>query len=134
MADSVSARLTPVHGRRFGLTMGGAFLVMGMVVAWRGHPVAAIVIGALGVALALAGLALPTRLDPVERAWMALAHAMSKVTTPIIMGAMYLLVITPIGAARRLLGGNPLVHVEMEKSFWKPRLPGHRRSNLRRQF
>ena len=53
-------------------------------------------LGALGGALALAGLVVPRDLGPVERAWMGLAHPISKVTTPIFMGVMYFLVLTPI--------------------------------------
>jgi hypothetical protein len=83
----------------------------------------------------MAGLIIPTSLGPVERAWMALAHAISKLTTPIVMGVMYLLVITPVGALRRSFGGNPLVHSSTAGTFWQPRPEGKRRSNsLSRQF
>jgi hypothetical protein len=41
---------------------------------------------------------------------MKLAHALSKVTTPIFMGIVYFVVLTPIGFIRRSFGGNPLVH------------------------
>ncbi len=92
-------------------------------------------LGVLGGGLSLAGLAVPTRLGPVERAWMALAHAMSKVTTPVLMVSIYLLVLAPIGWLRRTLGGNPLVHAPAAQSYWKPRAVGKRRSNsLKRQF
>ena len=39
---------------------------------------------------------------------MGLAHAISKVTTPIFMGVVYFLVITPVGFVRCAVGGNPL--------------------------
>ena len=88
----------------------------------------------LGATLALAGLIIPTLLGPVERAWMQLAHVMSKVTTPIVMGVMYLLVLTPIGLIRRTLGGNPMVHAADGGSYWKARPAGKRAGNLSRQF
>jgi hypothetical protein len=66
---------------------------------------------------------------------MALAHAISKVTTPIVMGVMYLFVFAPIGWLRRTIGGHPLVHAPAAQSYWKPRSAGDRRSkSLRRQF
>ena len=37
----------------------------------------------------LAALVVPTHLGPVQRAWMGLAHAISKVTTPIFMGVVF---------------------------------------------
>lgn len=134
MADRVSARLTSEGGRRFGLAVGASFLTIAVIVWWRGRPGAASVLATLGVMLAVAGLAIPARLAPIEQAWMALAHAISKVTTPIVMGIMYFLVVTPIGFVRRLLGGNPLVHAPTGDSFWKPRPPGRRRSSMKRQF
>jgi hypothetical protein len=135
MAERIRARLTAAEGRRFGSTVGGAFLAIAAIAWWRGHPTLALVAGALGAALALAGLALPTRLGPVERAWMRGAQAISKVTTPIVMGVMYLLVMFPVGALRRSFGGNPLVHAEQARSFWRERPAGARRSaSMRRQF
>jgi hypothetical protein len=127
--------LTRSQGRRFGVTVGGAFLLLAAVVWWRGNDTAMTVFGLLGATLGLAGLVIPRHLGPVERAWMALAHAMSKVTTPVVMGAMYLLVLLPIGWLRRTLGGNPLVHRQEGTGFWRARPQGRRRSmSLRRQF
>jgi hypothetical protein len=65
---------------------------------------------------------------------MLLAHVISKVTTPIVMGGMYLVVITPIGVVRRWLGGDPLKHDQVGRGFWKPRAANRRASNLNRQF
>ena len=134
MAAGVPARLTPAQGRRFGLTVGGAFLVFAGIAWWRAHPTASTVLGGLGATLSLAGLIIPTYLGPVERAWMKLAHLISKVTTPIVMGVMYLAVLTPVGLLRRTFGGNPMVHEIHEASFWRSRPEGRRAGNLTRQF
>ena len=134
MAAGVPARLTAAQGRRFGLTVGGAFLVFAAIAWWRGHPTTTTVLGGLGGTLSLAGLIVPTLLGPVERAWMQLAHLISKVTTPIVMGVMYLLVLTPVGLIRRTLGGNPMVHAPEGGTYWKSRPPGSRAGNLTRQF
>ena len=87
---------------------------------------------ALGGLLLLAGLAVPSALGPVERGWMSLAHAMSKVTTPIVMGVVYFVVLTPTSLIMRLFGKNPLSHVSAGKSAWIARPVG--KSDLRRQF
>lgn len=135
MATRVSARLTPKEGRRFGLTVGAAFLVLAGLMWWRAHPLAAAVVGAIGGGLAVAGLILPTHLGPVERAWMALAHAISRVTTPIVMAVMYFVVLTPVGLLRRIFARNPLVHEEGMSGFWKSRPVKARRSaSMERQF
>ena len=108
MAHSVPARLTPAEGRKFGVQVGLAFLALAAFVWWRGKVGVAPWLGGLGVALLLAGLAVPGLLGPVYRAWMGLALAISKVTTPILMAIIYFVVITPIGLLLRVLGKDPL--------------------------
>lgn len=135
MAGRVPARLTAAEGRKFGVTVGTAFLVLAGIGWWRGGGIATNLFATLGGVLAVAGLVIPTHLGPVERAWMGLAHAISKVTTPIVMGIMYLLVLTPVGIIRRALGGNPLEHRGDGTSYWQRRPEGARRSaSLERQF
>jgi hypothetical protein len=131
MADRVPARLTRAQGRRFGLTVGLAFTALAAVSWWRGHALPPIVLGTLGAALVVAGLVVPTFLGPVERAWMALAHALSKVTTPLFMGIVYYGVIAPTGLVMRALGKNPLVHADAEGGYWRR---AARAQNMERQF
>ncbi len=118
LAPRVSTRLAASKGRRFGFTLGFGFLALGALLLWRTHQVAAAVAGGLGIIMLLAGVAIPTLLGPVERGWMALAHAISKVTTPIFMGLVYYLTIFPIGTVMRVLGRNPLVRSENAGGFW----------------
>jgi ABC-type uncharacterized transport system permease subunit len=134
MAAGVPARLTAAQGRRFGLTVGGAFLLFAAIAWWRDNLTTTNVLATLGGTLSVAGLIVPTFLGPVERAWMRLAHLISKVTTPIVMGVMYLLVLTPVGVLRRLFGGNPMVHAPHGASYWKSRPEGRRAGNLLRQY
>ena len=136
MAGTVPARLTPAQqGRKFGLTVGLAFLVLAGISFWRGHVLPPRIFGALGGVLLLGGLAVPAALLPVERAWMGLAHAISKVTTPIFMGLVYFLVFTPFGIVRRLLGKNGLVHQPASGSYWIPLDRAARTTrSMRRQF
>ena len=143
LAARVPARLSAdkgeafsaAEGRRFGLTVGGAFLVIAAIFWWRDHPTRAAVVAALGGTLALAGLAIPARLGPVFRGWMRFAHAISRVTTPIFLGIVYFLVILPFGVARRALGKNALTRPLTGGGYWVSRkpIPGPR-SDLRRQF
>ena len=134
MATGVPARLTPREGRRFGLTVGAAFLVLAGLTAWRGSVVGPIIFGTLGSVLIVAGLAVPGRLGPVYRGWMGFALLLSKVTTPIFMGIVYLLVLTPIGLMLRLMGRRPLAQPRPTGSLWVRREPGKRQSDLLRQF
>ena len=143
MAARVPARLSPANGqafsaaegRRFGLTVGGAFLALAALFWWRDHPTRGAVAAALGGALVVAGLVIPARLGPVFRGWMRLGHAISRVTTPLILGIVYFLVIAPFGLVRRALGRNALTRPETGGGYWVDRtpIPGPR-SDLTRQF
>ena len=134
METGVSARLTTATGRRFGLVVGGAFLAFGAVSRWRGHDVTPLVLWTLGGSLVVGGLAIPDRLGPVYRAWMGLAHVLSRITTPVFMGLIYFGVFSPVGFVRRLFGANSLVRPS-GSSDWVTREPGPgRKGDLKRQF
>jgi len=134
MADGVPAGLTAVEGRRFAFTVGGAVLVLGAIAWWRGHGEMAIALAAIALLLGALGLLVPTHLGPVSRAWMGLALAISKVTTPIVMGVIFFGVIAPIGLLLRILGRGPLRSPHGATSRWHRRDGDARRSNLSRQF
>jgi hypothetical protein len=110
--------LSVAEGRRFGLTVGGAFLALAGLLWWRAHPIGMTVTAGLGTMLVLAGVIVPGRLGPVFRAWMRLAHLISRVTTPIVLGVVFFVVVTPIGALMRLIGRNPIGRSRTATSYW----------------
>jgi hypothetical protein len=134
LATDLPAGLSPSEGRKFGLTVGGAFLVLAGVLWWRGRPTLSIVFAGAGGALVLAGLLVPAYLGPVHSAWMGLAHLLSKVTTPIFMGVVYFVVITPVGLLKRLFGRNPMKAALANGSYWVPREADAMRGDMERQF
>ena len=133
MAHRSPTRLTPREGRAFAFTLASAFAVLAAVSWWRAHPRSFAVFAAVAGLLLLAGLLMPTRLGPVRDAWMGLARAISRVTTPIFMGALYFLVVTPSAVLRRLFGGNPLRRSHGKASGWVDRR-GSPPRDMRRQF
>jgi hypothetical protein len=75
----------------------------------------------LGVILVLLGLLWPRALVLPNKAWMLLAEGLSFVTTRIILGLVFFLVITPIGVVKRLSGWDPLSRRSKPgDSYWKP--------------
>lgn len=126
MAAGIPAGLdkpyTAAEGRKFGFTVGGVFLLLAVVVWWRNHHPAFIpVFGTLGGFLVLGALLAPTKLGPIFKAWMGLALLLSKVTTPIFMGVIYFLVITPISFIMKLFGKRSLVHKAGPLGYWHDR-------------
>jgi hypothetical protein len=132
LAQGSPARLSPREGRKFAFTLAVAFGVLACFGWWRGGSTVPMVLGTIAGVFALAGLLVPAHLGPVQRGWMGLAHAISRVTTPIFMGVVYFLVITPVGLLRRLLGGNPL-RAHRGATGWVDRQKAPR-GDLTRQF
>jgi Saxitoxin biosynthesis operon protein SxtJ len=118
MARSASAEL-----RRFGLTVGGMFVLLGTLSRWRGHVWPPAVLIPLGVALIVPGLVAPGILGPVQRAWMGGARVIGEVNSRIILGIMYFLVFAPVGFVIRAFVRDPLDRKldDGKPSNWIPR-------------
>lgn len=105
--------------RKFGISVGTAFLVLGTVSRWRGHELPPRVLWTLGALLFAPGLVAPALLAPVQRVWMAAAEVMGRFNTRVILGLLFYLVFTPIGAVMRLFR-DPLTRSlrDTERSHW----------------
>ncbi len=135
MDRRIPSRLTPNEGRKFAFPVGLAFGVLGGILYWRGFMPGVWATWTLSALLLVAGLLIPAYLGPVYRAWMGLALAISKVTTPIFMGIVYFLVLTPVSLIMRVVRYDPLRRPDDPKSFWFERSEQEgRKSDLRRQF
>ena len=93
----------------FGVTLLLAAIALG-VVAWRrGEASALLIVGAvIFTSVGIFALAAPRRALPIYRAWMALGSALGRVTTPIVLTLVFLLVFTPIRLLLVLLRRDPL--------------------------
>lgn len=108
--------------REFGLVVGGVFVLLASWWLYRGKlSNVAQVILPLGVLLIVLGLLWPRSLVLPNKAWMLLAEGLSFITTRIILGLVFFLVITPIGVVKRLSGWDPLSRrAARSTSYWKP--------------
>jgi len=108
--------------REFGLVVGGVFVLLGGWWLYRGKfATVAPVLLTLGTLLILFGLLWPRALVWPNRAWMFLAEILSWVTTRIILGLVFFLVVTPIGVVKRLMGWDPLGRRGARgASYWQP--------------
>ena len=95
--------------REFGLTTGGILAALfGLFFPWvlsRPYPLWPWVIAGVLVGWALAA---PATLRAFYRLWMRLALLLNRITTPIVMAAVYFLVITPVAFIMRIAGRDPM--------------------------
>lgn len=137
MATPRPARLTRREGMKFAFTLAAAFAVLSALLAFRQRTLGAEVAFMLGSLLLVAGLMAPTRLGAVQRGWMAIGHAIGRVTGPIALALIYYIALTPIGYLRRTFGRSPLARDPDAPTYWIPRPTSdadERRRALERQF
>lgn len=95
--------------RKFGWTTGGIIAVLfGLGFPWLlslAFPVWPWII--FGV-LAAWGTIAPDTLRPVYTGWMRFGLLLSKITTPIVLGIVFYLVVTPMAFFMKLMGKDPM--------------------------
>lgn len=122
--------------REFAFTIGGIVAVLfGAFLPWlfeRGFPLWPWIFGVLFAAW---GLAAPMTLQPVYRGWMKFGLLLSKITTPIILGAVFFLTVLPIGILRRTFGSDPMAR-QFDGSAASYRVPSKAspRENLEKPY
>ena len=87
--------------------------------------------------LVVLALLAPRALAWPNRAWFALGMLMHRIVSPVVLGAIYFLVVTPIAFAMRLAGRDPLDRRReaAKASYWKDRVPpGPKPDSFRNQF
>jgi hypothetical protein len=110
--------------RSFGVVFAVVFGIIGLFPLVHGESPRIWSMAIAGVFL-LAALVFPGILAPLNRLWMKLGLLLHKVVSPIVLGFLFFVVITPMGVAMRLLGKDPLrLRGDPEsKSHWIDRKP-----------
>lgn len=87
--------------RKFGLTVGGVFVLLGILLLLRHRSSYPSFLGA-GTVLTAFGVIWPRALKYVYIAWMALAFTLGFVMSNVILALFFFLFVTPIGLLARL--------------------------------
>jgi predicted membrane metal-binding protein len=93
--------------RSFGLVFAAVFAVIAL---WRLMGGGAARFWPLGIAaaFALVAMARPGLLAPLNRLWTRLGRLLHRVVSPLVMGMLFYLTVTPVGIVMRALGKDPL--------------------------
>ena len=122
--------------RSFGIVFLLVFLAMGIWMVLGSHPEGWLFLAG-SVILFVVTLARPSILSPLNRAWFKFGLLLGQVVNPLILGAIFFLVVTPMAVIRRLLGKDSLRLKSKPSlgSYWIDRNPlGPKPGSMTRQF
>ena len=113
--------------RSFGLLFGAVFVLLAAY-GWFFKSWSSVVeLSLLGVALAfvLLGFVAPKILSPLNWLWFQLGQLLGKIVSPIVLGAIFFLLLTPVSLVTRLFGRDELrlKRKASQTSYWLDRAP-----------
>lgn len=122
--------------REFGLMTGvaavgifGLFLPWLLELEWPAWP------WAIAAPLWMLALAQPSWLRPIYRGWMRFGLLASRVTTPLLLGIVFFLIITPIAVAKRFRGNDPMQRtLDPDRDSYRVQSTRNPRDKLERPF
>jgi hypothetical protein len=93
--------------RSFGIVFAVVFVLIGLLPLRHGAPIRWWAL-ALALAFGLAALLSPHLLAPLNKLWARVGDLLHRVTTPLIMGILFYVALTPCAAIMRIAGKDPL--------------------------
>ncbi len=137
MLESAHSAPPPLpSNRKFGSFFTAIFTALALYALWQGLTLRAIIFFVLAALFGLAALTAPFLLAPLNRLWMALGLLLGKIVSPLVLGLIFVVLITPVALFTRMFGRDPL---RMKKvtvsSYWVERFPvGPEPMSFQRQF
>jgi Saxitoxin biosynthesis operon protein SxtJ len=91
---------------------------------------------AVAALLAVAAIAAPMLLAPLNRLWFELGRLLGKIVSPLVLGSIFFLVITPVALITRVFGRDELLMKKRRAAtYWIDRAPpGPAPDSFRRPF
>jgi hypothetical protein len=126
----------PPSDRHFGLVFTALFAALAVISYFRGGH-AYLWLLPLSALTGLVVLINPGLLRPLNRLWMKLATVLHAITSPVLLGVIYFLILTPFAFVQRFMGRDVMRKRFDPRidSYWIPREPpGPPPESLRNQF
>jgi hypothetical protein len=106
--------------RSFGVSVGSVLIVLALILLWRRRIGRAEVLGGIGAALLILGLAAPMLLKWPSKYWWKFSLAFGRVMARFWLTLLFLVVLTPVSLIWRLLGRDPLDRRRDKWPGWSP--------------
>lgn len=128
--DIASLHSSKKEWRKFGLTVGGVFIVISTLASWQqwwSSDVRAWIISG-GILLILFGLLLPKALNGFHRLWMSIAIILGSIVSRILLVMIFYCILTPVALIARWTGKKFLheVNGRTGRTYWVVREKQHK--------
>lgn len=122
--------------RKFGYTVGGIFLTLGILKAIFHFSWLAIVFMVIGAPLIAAAYFMPEKLAPLNKGWMKLGHLLFHIVNPVVMGLIYVICFIPGGLIMRALKHDPMNREfdGLAMTYWVKKKPSELPDPMKYQF
>jgi len=106
--------------RKFGLMVGGIFLLLGFWIYYSSQSFVGIIFLFIGILLFVFGLLFTNSLSGVFKVWMGFAFALGWVMSRVLLTLLYFFVITPIGFIAKMVGKKflDIDYKTKKESYW----------------
>jgi len=128
--------LDPKGLREFGLVTGAAVVALfGLFFPWMLDLDWPVWPWAIAGPLWLLALIHPSGLRGIYRAWMRFGLLASRVTTPLMLGIVFFVMISPMAMVRRLMGKDPMQRaLDPDRNSYRVQSPKSPKEKLERPF
>jgi hypothetical protein len=111
--------------RKFGWFFVAVFALGGGYAFWQSHNIAwTISLFAVALAFLILAIAAPNLLAPLNKLWVQLGLLLGRIVSPIVLGLIFFVLITPVALVTRL-GGRDALRLKKQNSasYWVDRDP-----------
>ena len=116
----------------------GVYLISSLWLVFNGWSLAVVLsLVAIAVAFVLLGFVAPKVLRPLNWLWFQLGLLLGKIVSPLVLGAIFFLMLTPVSLVTRLFGRDELrlKRKASQTSYWLDRAPpGPEPESFKNQF
>ena len=122
--------------KKFGLFFAAIFILFAVYAYWKFKFMLMIFALIFSIFFAILAFSSPQILSPLNRLWYSLGLLLGEIVSPIVLGIIFFVLITPVSLLTRLLGRDEL---KLKKrclySYWVDRTPpGPTSSSFNNQF
>ena len=131
----INSNIELPSNHKFGYFFTFIFLIASIFFFFKEIKIAFYVLGTCSIAFFLITFFKAEILRPINKLWMSFGFVLGMIVNPIIMGAIFFIIFSPIGILMRLFGRDELcIRLKNNSSYWSDRDNNIYSNSFRRQF